>query len=281
MTTVVPGRGLRRRLQSAVDALDLPSGPGDPSPVTDADLAPLPPPAQRWLRRAGVVGQSRTWSFRVQFQGRFRLGADKPWLRAEAWQYSTALVPARAYVMRLDLGPVPMFGLDTYARGRGRMVGRMLGVVKVADGAGPELDLGELTTYLNDAVMLAPSSLLVPAVTWGAVDDTSFDVAITDAGLTSTGRVRLDDDDRPCDFVTDDRFADTPGGLVRAPWSTPHTEWVGRDGRRFPDGGRAVWHLADGELEYARGAFLPETFAADLPPARAAAALRPAVGARR
>jgi C1A family cysteine protease len=36
-----------------------------------------------------------------------------------------------------------------------------------------QFDLGELTTYVNDALMLAPSMLLTPAVTWRAVDDDS------------------------------------------------------------------------------------------------------------
>lgn len=269
-----PGRGLRRRLQRAVDALDLAPGGHDPAPVTEADLEPLPEPARRWLRASGVVGRPRVSSFRVQFRGRFRLGPDKPWLRAESWQYTSAVAPARVYALRLDLGPVPLFGLDTYASGRGRMIGRIGGLVKVVDGSGPELDLGELTTYLDDAVMLAPSTLLVPAVTWGAVDDTSFDVTITDAGLTSCGRVTLDEHDEAVDFVSSDRYADLPGGMVRAAWSTPRTVWVDPAGRTFSAGGRAVWHLPDGEYEYARGAFVPESLVTDLPPDRAAAAVR-------
>lgn len=272
---IAPGRGLRRRLRRAVDALGLPEGPGDPSPVTEDDLADLPAAAQRWMRTAGVVGAPRTWSYRVRFRGRFRLGPDKPWLPADSWQYTSALAPARVYVMRLDMagGALPLFGLDTYAAGRGRMVGRLLGLAKVVDGSGPELDLGELTTYLNDAVMLAPSTLLAPAVTWEEVDATSFDVAITDAGLVSRARVTLDEHHQPVDFRSSDRFADLPGGMVQAPWSTPRTEWVDARGRVFPAGGRAVWHLADGEYEYGRGAFLPETLVRDLAPAAATAAL--------
>lgn len=273
---ITPGRGLRRRLQRAVDELRLPAGPGDPAPVTEDDLAPLPDAARRWLRAAGVVGRPRTWSFRVRFRAQFRLRPGQPWLQAESWQYTNALAPARVYAMRIDMarGALPLFGLDTYAAGRGRMVGRTLGLVKVVDGRGPELDLGELTTYLNDAVMLAPSSLLVPAVTWDEVDDR--DVAITDAGLVSRARVTLDDRDEAVDFVSSDRFADLPGGMVRAPWSTPRTEWVDAHGRVFPAGGRAVWHLEGGDYEYGRGAFLPETLVTDIAPSAAAAALPPA-----
>jgi hypothetical protein len=48
---------------------------GDPaSAVTDADLAHLPPPVQRYLRGAGVVGQPRVRNFRVRMHGRIRSG---------------------------------------------------------------------------------------------------------------------------------------------------------------------------------------------------------------
>jgi len=274
---ITPGRGLRRRLRQAVEAAQLPDGPGDPTPVTDDDLAPLPEPARRWMRAAGVLGQPRTWSFRVQFRGQFRLRPDKPWMPCEAWQYTSAIAPARIYVMRIDMNPVlPVFGTDTYLRGRGRMLGKALGLFTVADGAGPEFDIGELSTYLNDAVMLAPSTLLVPAVEWGAVDDRSFDVTLHDAGLTSRARVWLDDDDRVIDFRTDDRYADLPGGPVRALWSTPLAPWTDPEGRTHPDGGRAVWLLEDGELEYAHGAFPRETLVRNIPPSACVDPLPPA-----
>lgn len=274
METITPGRGLRRRLRRAVGAAGLPAGPGDPTPVTDDDLAPLPEPARRWMRAGGVVGRPRTWSFRVQFRGEFRLRPDKPWMPCEAWQYTCAIEPARIYAMRIDMNPVlPVFGTDTYLRGRGRMLGKALGLITVADGAGPEFDIGELSTYLNDAVMLAPSTLLVPAVTWAAVDDRSFDVTIHDAGLTSTARVWLDADDRVVDFRTDDRYADLPGGVVRAPWSTPQAPWTDAAGRTFADAGRAVWHLDEGEYEYARGVFVRHTLVPDIPPSACVAPL--------
>jgi hypothetical protein len=65
-----------------------------------------------------------------------------------------------------------MFGVDLYQAGPGRMRGKLLGMITVADGSGQEFDLGELTTYLNDALMRAPSMLLTPAVTWGRLTTT-------------------------------------------------------------------------------------------------------------
>lgn len=69
-------------------------------------------------------------------------------------------------------------------RGRGRMHGRLLGLVTVADGSGPEYDASELVTLLNDAVIFAPSMLLRLPVSWSAASDRSFDVALADRGLS-------------------------------------------------------------------------------------------------
>ena len=112
----------------------------------------------------GVAGRPRDWSFYARFVGRFRRTPGDRWLPAEAWQYNSARPVARVFVLRVRIAHlVPMVGRDTYLGGRGRMVGTLLGL-RVVDGSGDDFDLGELMTYLNDAVLLAPTTLLVPAV---------------------------------------------------------------------------------------------------------------------
>ncbi|HET6918284.1 MAG TPA: DUF6544 family protein [Jiangellaceae bacterium] len=108
--------------------------------------------------------------------GRFRL-RRLGWMPAEAWQYNSSFGVARIFVMRQRFaGVVPLVGSDTYLDGHGRMLGKLLDRIVVADGQGSEFDVGELTTYLNDAILLAPSMLLGPATSWLAVNDGSFDV---------------------------------------------------------------------------------------------------------
>jgi hypothetical protein len=243
---VQPPRAFRRRLAVA----GLPLGTTT-APVTDDDLSALPPAAARYLRTMGVVGRPPTWSLRAHWAGRFRLSPDKPWMACDAWQYNTAPEIARLFRMRLLVGRVlPMWGWDTYRGGTGRMLGKALGLVTVADGTGPEFDIGELTTWLNDAVLLAPGMLLPAGATWAAIGDDSFRVAVTDAGRTVSAEVFLDDDGRPRDFRSEDRYADLPGGPVRALWSTPVQGWTVVDGRPRITGGAAVWHLPDGEFRY-------------------------------
>jgi len=235
-----------------VASAGLPARPVGIEPVTEADLAGLPPAAGRYLRAMGVVGRPRTWSLRAHFVGRFRRGPDQPWTPMDAWQYNSGVEVARLFRMRLMFARiVPMWGWDTYRDGSGRMLGKVLNLLTVADGSGAEFDTSELTTWLDDAVLLAPGLLLHARTTWDEAGKNSFRVSVTDAGRRVSAEVLLDAENRPRDFRTEDRWADLPGGLVRAPWSTPVQGWTVLDGRHRMTGGAAEWQFPEGEFRYA------------------------------
>jgi hypothetical protein len=258
---------LVRRLERAVRPLALPWDAGERPAVTAADLAGLPEPAQRYLRAMDVPGRPRPRSLRVRMRARFRLRRTGSWLPCDAWQYNLAEPVARVFVMRLRVaGVVPMLGTDTYVGGHGRMRGTLLGLVPVVDGQGPEFDLGELATWVDDACLLAPAMLLTPAATWRPVDDSSFDVSVIDSGRTVTVRLTVDELGRLVDVATTDRFCALPSGPVRARWTTPVDGWECVGGRMVPTRARAVWHLDDGDWCYVDGRF--EGLRFDVPPAR-------------
>ena len=59
--------------------------------------------------------------------------------------------------------------------------------------AGGAFDTSEQVTWLNDAVLMAPSMLLTPAVRWlDGPDDNSFVLDFTDAGRIVRAEVLLD-----------------------------------------------------------------------------------------
>jgi hypothetical protein len=252
------GKQMYRRLSEDVCAAGVAAGSVDAQLVTEQDLAGMPETVRRYLHAMGVVGRARDWSFQAHITGRFRLRGQGSWMPAEVWQYNSALEVARLFHMRIDFASVvPMVGRDTYLGGKGIMHGKLLGLITVAHTEGPETDLSELVTYLNDAVLMAPSMLLRPNTSFAAVDDHSFDVTLVDSGQTVTARVLLNDEWRPVNFITTDRYADLPGGSVRAEWTTPIEGWQPNGDRWIFTHGGAIWNLPEGPLSYLDFAITP------------------------
>jgi hypothetical protein len=245
------GRQMYRRLSEEVCAAGVDTAGADPRLVTEEDRAGLPATVQRYLHAMGVVNRPRDWSFQAHITGRFRSRGQGSWMPAEVWQYNSAVQVARIFHMRIDFASVgPMVGRDSYVGGKGIMHGKLLGLVTVTHTEGPETDLSELVTYLNDAVLMAPSMLLWPNASFAPVDDRSFEVTLVDADKTVTARALLNQDGRPLNFITTDRYADLPGGLVRAEWTTPIDGWQ-HDGDRFIfTRGSAIWNMPEGPLNY-------------------------------
>ncbi len=260
--------GLERKLLGEVSALGLPTVTGDPPAVTDDELAALPAAAQRYLRFMGVVGRPRERSFLMRMEGRFLIGGQ--WVPCECAQYNALEPVARVFHMRLRVkGIVPTYVRDSYLRGQGHMLGRVLDAVAVVDDASEEVTVGECVTWLNDAVLMAPSMLLTPAVAWGDAGDGAFDLALTDAGRTVRARVFVDAGGAVTDFSTTDRFYAAPGSKTppaRAEWRTPVEGWQLHGGKRLPTAGRAVWMLPEGPLPYADFTFDARAFFPNAPP---------------
>ena len=191
-------------------------------------------------------------------------------MKCEACQYNTRVALARIFHIRLRFfGIVPVLGRDTYVDGHGRMLIRLLDLVTVGDGTGEAYDIGELVTYLNDGIMIAPTMLLVPNVRWSEVDGRSFDVSLTDHGRTVQARVFLDEQGAPVNFETTDRFysdSKDPAKVTRCRWTTPMEGFQEVGGRRLPMRGRAVWHPPEGELAYAEFTLDPATLGFNVAP---------------
>ena len=262
---------MRDKFAREVAAIGLATSPGPGAVVSETDVSSLPAPVQRYLRFMGVVGRPRDWSFRAGMTGWFRTKPDQPWMPMEAWQYNDRLDVARIFHVRVRFfGILPVLARDTYLNGEGRMLIRPLDLFTVDDAKGEEIEISELVTYLNDAILLAPSFLLGPETSWSAAGTDSFDVTLTNRARTVTGRVFIDDRGAPRDFSTTDRFLQDPydpeHALTRARWTTPIEGWQVVNGRPIPTSGKAIWHLPQGDFTYVEMRFLGDRVAFDVQP---------------
>ena len=209
--------------------------------VADSDLASLPPVVQRYLRRAGIVGQPRVRNFHLTFDVQMRGGPDEPWFHGTAEQYESFHPPVRLFYMKASRTGVPFDGLHRYAGDAATMDIRLLGLYRVQYLAGAEMTRSETVTLLNDMCLLAPAALLEVPVVWEPIDERSVRARFTNAGHTVEAILTIDAQGDLVNFTSEDRSRAIDGGMVRLPFATP----VRRVG---PMGGARV--VVDGDATY-------------------------------
>jgi len=237
-----------REVRALADARAVTPGP----PVTDADLAPLPAPVQRYLRRVGVVGKPRVRSFRARFDAKMRSGRDARWMDASVEQHNFYAPPARLFFMRASRMGVPFDVFHRYVGDAAGMRVRAAGLITVVDASGPEMTQSETVTLLNDMCFLAPGALLDAPITWRAAGDRQVEATYANAGKTVRAVLSFDEQGDLRGFVSNDRYQIDAKTKQLLPWSTPVTAYRDVGGYHLPAEAEARWREPAGEWTYAR-----------------------------
>ncbi|MDX2191842.1 MAG: DUF6544 family protein [Gemmatimonadales bacterium] len=238
-----------RFLQDAQEGL---ARPVDAPLVTDADLAPLPAPVQRYLRLVGAVGRPRVRNFAVRFEGRIRSGPDAPWMAFTADQQSFLDRPTRLFLLHATKGGLPVEVYHRLADGHATMQVRTLGLVPIVDARGPVMDRSESVTMLNDMALLAPASLVDAAIRWQAVDDRRAIAHFTHGANEVSATLVFGEDGLLADFISDDRSAASPDGktFTRLRWTTPARDYRDYGPARIASFGEARYDAPGGSYAY-------------------------------
>jgi len=223
-----------------------------PQPIlSEEDVARLPPAVQRYLRGAGVIGRPRVQALRATMHGRIRSGPDAPWMPFRAEQVNFFDEPARFFYMNASLARVPIAGLHRYEGAEATMLVRALGLVPVARAGGPAMTKAETVTLFNDMCLLAPATLISPAIIWEGGDASIVRAAFTNAGHTIRAELHFDDQGAIANFVSDDRLrGNTNADMHPARWSTPVSGPRDFHGVHLASRGEAWWHEPDREFAY-------------------------------
>lgn len=222
------------------------------SVVTEADLAPLPSPVQRYLRFAGVVGQPRVQSFRVRMTGRIRGAADAPWMPFTAEQVSFFNPPRRYFFMQATRAGLPLDGLHAYAEGGASMRIKLLSMFPVVDLKGPVLTRTETVTVLNNMAIMAPAALIDPAIRWRQIDERQVEATFTNGPNEVRAVLVFDATGALSNFWSDDRPALAADGvtLQQQRWSTPVGAYRSQGAYRLASRGEARYAAPSGDYAY-------------------------------
>jgi hypothetical protein len=220
--------------------------------ISDADLANLPTPVQTYLRVAGVVGQPRVRNFRARMHGSIRNGRQGRWMPLTAEQYNVFDPPARLFYLNASMFTIPVQGYHRYVGSSASMRVKAAALVPVAVADGPEATQAETVTLFNDMCIMAPATLIDPAIAWEAVDSRTARARFTNAGHTIRAEVSFNDVGELTNFLSDDRHQVSSDGTSMRPvrWSTPVGRYRSFGAVRLPSLGEGRWHEPEGEYAY-------------------------------
>jgi hypothetical protein len=220
--------------------------------VTEADLARLPDPVQRYLRATGMVGQPRIRNCRFRFRGRIRSGPDATWMPFLADQQSFADEPTRLFLMHATLLGVPVQAFHRLTGGHATMRVKAAGAITIVNASGPDMDRAEAVTLFNDMCLLAPGTLLEPGIVWEAADAHTAKARFTNGAQTISAMLFFDGEGLLCNFISDDRLRSAPDAKTFVPqrFSTPVSEYRRFGAYRLAARAEARWHPPEGEFAY-------------------------------
>jgi hypothetical protein len=218
--------------------------------LTEGDLQHLPLPVQRYLRYAGVLNKPKIKNFKIVFDGQMR-EKGKDWFSFTSEQYNFIKEePTRLFFMQAKMYGITVPGYHAYKNGKASMQVRLFGLFPVVNSKPGELDKAETVTLFNDMCLLAPSSLIDPAIRWQALDSLSVKAAFTVHDQTIAATLYFNEKGQLINFISDDRYAIADKMQYR--FSTPVSNYINFNGYNLPAYGEAIWHYPDGAFAYGK-----------------------------
>ncbi|QNK81594.1 DUF6544 family protein [Nakamurella sp. PAMC28650] len=221
-------------------------------PILEQDLALLPDPVQRYLRRAGVVGRPPVIDFRATWTGRMRATPDSAWMTFTADQLDIVDNPQRFFMMDARMKGLPVDVLHAFDSDGATMRVRLLSIRSMVDAKGPALTHAETVTLFNDLCCLAPGALLSPDITWQTIDNHRVTACFTLGMNTVSAELHFDDGGDLVDFVADGRGAMSADGRTVTPlrWSTPLRDYAQVGPARVATRATVNWQPDSGTWTY-------------------------------
>lgn len=214
----------------------------------DAEVTDLPEPVARYFRAAIAPGTPLARSARLTMTGHIHLGTR--WVPFRARE---VLAPTEGFVWSARAGGV-IVGSDHYVDGQGALDWRLLGLIRVAHGDGPDVSRSAIGRCAGEAVWLPTAMLPRFGARWSAVDDHHLRVGFPVRDTEVDMDVEVDDRGRLV-AVSYERWGDpeASGAFAAHRFGLVVTDHATFGGLTLPSAGRVGWHI--GSERWSSGEF--------------------------
>jgi len=169
-----------------------------------------------------------------------------------AEQYNVVDEPARLFYMNASMFMIPAQGYHRYVGPSATMRVKAAALVPVVDVSGAEMNQGETVTMFNDMCVMAPATLIDPAIAWEPIDARTARARFTNAGQTIRAELSFNEAGELTNFWSDDRYQTSPDGktVKKVRWSTPLASYRSFGPVRLASGGEGRWHEPGRDYAY-------------------------------
>jgi hypothetical protein len=220
------------------------------------ELADLPAPVQRYLRRVLAEGSPVVAAVRVRHVGQFNMSATGDrWRPFSSDQLVTIRPPGFDWDAQVRMIPgLPVRVHDAYVEGEGILHAAVLGLFPVMNLRGKgEIAEGEFMRFLAEAAWYPTVLLPGQGVRWTEVDAHAARAELTDGQVSVKLVFRFNDQDLIESVEAESRGRMVGEQVVPTPWGGRFGDYEQRGGMLVPLQGEVAWLLPGGPKPYWRG----------------------------
>ena len=217
--------------------------------LSEADIATLPNPVQKYIRYTGAINKPKVKNMRIVFDGEMR-DKGKDFFKFNSVQYNFFDDPTRLFFMKAKMYGITLPGYHCYQNARATMQIKLLGLFNVVNVKGTEMNKAETVTVFNDMCLMAPASMIDKRIEWTPIDSLSAKATFTNGVNKISAILYFNEQGQLINFISDDRYV--IGDMKQYRFSTPVKEYTQMNGRNIWKYGETIWHYPDGEFVYGK-----------------------------
>ena len=228
------------------------SQPGDEQIIAEETLRGLPEAVARYMVYSGLVGKKRIRHARVFHSGTFSRDRAAGFLPIKGEYWLTSDPPSFCWYGKIRMAPLlTAAAIDSYHEGKGRMLGKAMGLFKIMNERGETTDQSSFGRMVVEMCMVPSFYLESRRVTWTGFDGLKAECMVRDAGREATAQFSFNADGA-LEKVTVKRFY---SALGKGEPSLELFTGIARGRREFdglvlPEVLDGYWNLADGDYHY-------------------------------
>ncbi len=227
------------------------AGAFDDKILNENDLKEIPPPVAEFIKTSGLTGRKHISSVHIRHTGTFRPGIDKSFTPITGEYYITTRQPSFCWYGKISAGPgIKVSAFDSYFKGKGRMLIKLLSFFKIADERSPETSLSALARCVAEMSMAPSFFLNRELIRWTSFDAHRADCTIEDSGIKVNASLFFNPDGSFERIEVDRLFDRGKGRFTTEKFTGKGSLTKDFNGIKLASIMDGFWNLPEGDLHY-------------------------------